>query len=516
MIYLTAAQMQALERRTIDGGTAGAALMQRAGACVVRAMRMAGRGVPARALILCGPGNNGGDGHVVARLLTESGCDVTVLAYGDPDRAPADAAQARAQSGLRATPLLSADPAAWRRDPPSVVVDALFGAGLCRPLAADLAGWLRSLHRVLPHDCLRVAIDAPSGLCLDSGRVLGGGAIPLPAGLTVTFAAPRPGHVLDAGPDACGSLAVGDIGVPPDCPGAVQDTQPAHDLTRSGAGGHKYAHGHAVVLAGGPGRGGAARLAARAALRVGAGLVSVACPPDALTENAARLDAVMLRTVADAAGWRALLQDTRINALVLGPGLGLDRARALVPAALDARRATVLDADALTAFAGDPDSLFAQLHDGCVLTPHDGEFARLFPDLSARLSDDAPVGPAFSRIDAARAAAARSGATILLKGPATVIARPDGAAVLNAVVYDRATPWLATAGAGDVLAGLIAGQLAQGIAPFQAAGSAAWLHTETARRIGPGLIAEDLPDRLAGVLRDLPAPPAPRWFDVPR
>jgi ADP-dependent NAD(P)H-hydrate dehydratase / NAD(P)H-hydrate epimerase len=267
--------------------------------------------------------------------------------------------------------------------------------------------------------------------------------------------------------------------------------------------GHKYGHGHALVLAGGPGRGGAARLAARGALRIGAGLVTLGCPPGALPENAARLDAIMLRPVAGPDGLATLLEDTRIAALCLGPGLGRDRARALVPAALAAGRATVLDADALTAFADDPAALFARLHDRCVLTPHGGEFARLFPDLAARLAEPATTGPAFSKLDAARLAAARAGCTVLFKGPDTVIAHPGGRAAINAAHYDRAAPWLATAGSGDVLAGFIAGLLARGFGPMDAAETAAWLHVEAARAFGPGLIAEDLPEALPGVLRRL-------------
>ncbi|RMH50756.1 MAG: NAD(P)H-hydrate dehydratase, partial [Alphaproteobacteria bacterium] len=236
----------------------------------------------------------------------------------------------------------------------------------------------------------------------------------------------------------------------------------------------------------------------------GAGLVTVGCPPAALIENAARLDAVMLRPVADAAALSAVLEDGRINALCLGPGLGVARARALLPAALGAGRAAVLDADALTAFAEDPAKLFATLHEGCVLTPHMGEFGRLFPDLRARLEAPAPRGPAWSKLDAARAAAARAGCVVLLKGADTVIADPAGRVAVVSAHYDRAAPWLATAGSGDVLAGFVTGLLARGMAPMQAAAAAAWLHVECARDFGPGLIAEDLPERLPAVLRALP------------
>lgn len=310
--------------------------------------------------------------------------------------------------------------------------------------------------------------------------------------------------------------------------------------------GHKYAHGHALILAGPSGRGGAARLAARGALRIGAGLVTVGCPPEALTENAARLDAVMLRPVADGDALGRVLEDRRINALCLGPGLGTgEREAGLLAAVLGvspeappppspphegeggrgdlgaargdralslplvgreegrgAARALVLDADALTILSRQPE-LFAALHEACVLTPHEGEFARLFPDIAERLAEPATTGPAYSKVDATREAAARAGCVVLFKGPDTVIAHPSGRCAINSAHYDRAAPWLATAGSGDVLAGFIAGLLARGFAPMEAAGTAAWLHVECARRFGPGLIAEDLAEELPAVFRDL-------------
>jgi hydroxyethylthiazole kinase-like uncharacterized protein yjeF len=351
----------------------------------------------------------------------------------------------------------------------------------------------------------------------------------------------------------CGRLRIADIGleafartglathhVLPHCGGAglVENTIELLDvgwiesqaLLSKSTGIHKYHHGHALILSGGVGKGGAARLAARGALRIGAGLVTVGCPPAALQENAARLDAIMLRSIYNSqteglrrarpapqggrdtapplgpgATLAGLLEDTRINALCLGPGLGQDRARALAPAALAAKRATVLDADALTAFADDPAELFSMLHDRCVLTPHGGEFARLFPDIAERLAEPATAGPAYSKVDATRDAAARAGCTVLFKGPDTVIASPGGRAAINSAHYDRAAPWLATAGSGDVLAGFIAGLLARGLHPMQAAETAAWLHVECARAFGPGLIAEDLPEMLPKVFREFGA-----------
>ncbi len=270
---------------------------------------------------------------------------------------------------------------------------------------------------------------------------------------------------------------------------------------------HKYDHGHVLVLSGGVGRGGAARLAARAALRVGAGLVTLGCPPAAILENAARLDAVMLARIGDAAALTERLADKRLNALCLGPGLGTgqgkeDATQALVLAALAARRATLLDADALTAFEGDPQRLFDALHGQCVLTPHAGEFARLFPDAARALKADRN-GAAAARRDAVAAAASAAGAVVLLKGADTVIADAGGRSVQLAARGAAAAPWLATAGAGDVLAGLIAGLLGRGFSPMQAAEAGAWLHAAAARRVGPGLIAEDLPEAIPLVFADL-------------
>ncbi|MCA8881753.1 MAG: NAD(P)H-hydrate dehydratase [Rhodobacteraceae bacterium] len=267
---------------------------------------------------------------------------------------------------------------------------------------------------------------------------------------------------------------------------------------------HKYDHGHALILAGGPGRGGAARLAARAALRVGAGLVTVACPPAAMAENAAQLNAVMLRPLADAADLTRILDDRRFNGLCLGPGLGLGEAtRDLVRAALAAERALVLDADALTAHAAAPGELFDRLHPRSVLTPHSGEFARLFPDLGAGIGADFGESGLDARRRAVLAAAERAGATVLLKGAVTLIAEPGGGAASLDLTGALAAPWLATAGSGDVLAGIITGLLARGVPPFQAAELGAWMHAAAGRQAGAGLIAEDLPDALPAVFRGL-------------
>ena len=281
--------------------------------------------------------------------------------------------------------------------------------------------------------------------------------------------------------------------------------------------GHKFSHGHALVLSGGAGQTGAARLAARGALRIGAGLVTLGVPGSAQMEVAAQVTAIMLARVGDEASFAGVLQDPRITAVCLGPGLGVARSRGLVRVALRGRaearltsrpvsrasarpprRGLVLDADALTAFSDDPTALFGMLHPHCVLTPHGGEFARLFPDIAKRLSETS-----CTRVAATRDAAMRAGCIVLLKGPETVIAAPDGRCSVHAAVGDRAVPWLATAGAGDVLAGFITGLLARGFDPMQAAETAAWVHVECALRVGPGLIAEDLPEQVPSVLRAL-------------
>lgn len=518
---LTTRQMRAVEAAAIkSGNVTGAALMERAGAGTVKAIldawpeyrdaEPAGRW---HAIVLCGPGNNGGDGYVVARLLAQAGWQVDVLALGDPAGLPPDARAMHDRWCEIGTvqPLLPERGLFIQAD---LLVDALFGIGLSRPVDAlsplfdDI---YEALHNIFagprsPGLDRLVAIDVPSGLDADSGRQL---CDPydtkrLEYDLTVTFQRLKPGHLLGEDAEMCGRLAVVDIGIDAWMTAAGDCMRTAGpDVRLLKRGGHKYDHGHALVLGGGPGRGGAGRLAARAALRVGAGLVTLGIPADALAENAARLDAVMLARIDDRGALGRMLGDARLNALCLGPGLGLSRAQELVPVALASGRAAVLDADALSAFADGPDALFAQLHRQVILTPHGGEFARLFPDLAQRLAAPVGEGPAFSRLDAVRLAAARAGCTVLLKGPDTVIATAEGRAAIAAAVGPDAAPWLATAGSGDVLAGIVTGLLARGFAPLEAAGTGAWLHAEAARRFGPGLIAEDLPEAFPAVFRQL-------------
>ncbi len=266
---------------------------------------------------------------------------------------------------------------------------------------------------------------------------------------------------------------------------------------------HKYSHGHAYILSGPASKTGAARLAARGALRIGAGVVTVACPPDAVAEHAAQLTAIMLTPVADAQALTAVLGDARINAICVGPALGVTQDRAdMLAAVLQTKRATVVDADGLTLLSKHPD-LMGLLHGKCVLTPHAGEFARLFPGIAEKLAATPTKGPAYSKVDATREAAKRAGCVVLFKGADTVIADVDGRCAINSAHYDRAAPWLATAGSGDVLAGFITGLLARGFDPMQAAETAAWLHVECALEFGPGLIAEDIAEQLPQVFRKL-------------
>lgn len=504
---LTSAQMRAVEAAEIALGRAsGLELMERAGREVVAAVFAEWpdlAAAPHRTRVLCGPGNNGGDGFVIARLLAGWGWQVDLRLFGDTCRLPPDARSNHDRWAAMGTvlPLNAPD------DPEGcdLIVDALFGTGLTRSLPGGLVGLLP--ERVGAGGPRIVAVDMPSGLCADSGRVIG--ATSVRADLTVSFHRMKLGHLLAEGPAQCGRVVVADIGLTGGGGAAVRSIgapAPAKIDKAAPLGGaqHKYGHGHALVLSGPMGRSGAARLAARGALRVGAGLVTVAAPGGAMLECAAQLTAIMLRRCDDATALGTLLADARLNVVCLGPGLGGgEGTRALVAAALAGKRGTVLDADALTAFAEAPEALFAQIHPTTVLTPHAGEFARLFPDIAARLAAPADAGPAYSKLDAIRAAAVRAGCTVLFKGADTVIADAEGRVALHAAAYDRAAPWLATAGSGDVLAGMIAGLMARGLPPFEAAGTAAWLHVEAARRFGPGLIAEDLPEALPAVLRGL-------------
>lgn len=508
---LTAAQMRALENAAIDSGkVTGLKLMERAGAGVVAGIL---REWPAlekgarRAVVLCGPGNNGGDGFVVARRLKARGWAVEVFLYGDAAKLPPDAAENyRRWSGMgKVFAFNECQTIAWKARP--LVIDAVFGTGLGRAVPAEIGDALRAAR-----GAKRVAIDFPSFVDTDSGKLWADWPCEhAAADLTITFHCAKTGHFLADGPRVCGKIVVADIGLdfivpkilPPEAPTRVVlltcEGACASGLAKS-ATTHKYTHGHALVIAGAPGHGGAARLAARGALRIGAGLVTLACPPESLPENAAQLTAIMVRSFTSVAGVLKILSDGRFSSICLGPGLGVTQvAREMVEGVLRLQKKCVLDADGLSVFQNDPAALFALLHAGVVLTPHAGEFARLFPDIAEKLAAAPAKGPVYSKIDAAREAAARAGCTVLFKGPDTVIADQTGCCSINAAVFERAAPWLATAGSGDVLAGFITGLLARGFAPMAAAETGAWLHVECARSFGPGLIAEDLPEELPKV-----------------
>jgi hydroxyethylthiazole kinase-like uncharacterized protein yjeF len=484
---LTADEMKRADRLTIEGGVPGAVLMENAGHAVADEVS---KRFPDAAVVavLCGPGNNGGDGFVAARHLRERGYRVRLGFNGDPARLPKDAAAMAGHFPGKREPLrkgLVADA--------DVIVDALFGAGLARPIEGDFAALVDAANAC---GSPIVAMDVPSGIDGTTGAVRG---TAIRAVATVTFFRLKPGHLLLPGRLHCGAVRVADIGIPDSVLAEVRPNtfvdQPALWLAHypwPTPEGHKYTRGHAVVVSGPAYSTGAARMAARGALRVGAGLVTVASPRDAIEVNAAQLTAIMVRKADDANGLAELLADRRKNAVLIGPGAGVgERTKAMVLAALAAKPRVVLDADALTSFAGEADALFAAIA-ACeapvLMTPHEGEFALLFGDIQAD-----------SKVERTRAAAARSGAVVLLKGADTVVATPDGCACINATT----SPWLATAGSGDVLGGMVLGLLAQGMSGFGGASAAVWLHGAAARKFGPGLTAEDLPEMLPAVLRDL-------------
>ncbi len=437
---------------------------------------------------MCGPGNNGGDGFVAARHLKRASYDVRLYLLGDRAGLTGDAAQmARSWDG----PVRAMDPDAV--ESMHLVVDALFGAGLARPLEGIAAEMVEAVNA---SGVPVLAVDVPSGL--DGTTGLAAGPV-VRAARTVTFFRKKPGHVLYPGRALCGELSVVDIGIPAEVLDSidVRTWVNAPALWRTSwpalvPDGHKYDRGHAVVVSGPAHATGAARLGARGALRIGAGLVTVASPLEAVSVNAAHLTAIMVKPFAGALGLAEVLADQRKNAVLIGPGRGVGRETAAeVMSALASGAAAVLDADALTSFAPEPQDLWrmigARPERPVVMTPHEGEFQRVFPGLAG------------SKLERARAAARTSGAVLVLKGPDTVIAAPDG----RAAISDNAPPTLATAGAGDVLAGFILGLLAQKMPAFEAACAAVWLHGEAAAAFGAGLIAEDLPETLPRVLKDL-------------
>jgi NAD(P)H-hydrate epimerase len=477
---LTPKQMAEADRLTIAGGIPGITLMENAGRQVADAVVR--RWSPRPLAVLCGPGNNGGDGFVAAQVLAERGWPVRLALLGVVSALRGDAAQAAARWPGAVEPL---DPAAL--DGAELVVDGIFGAGLTRPVKGVAAAVIETVNaRQLPV----VAIDVPSGVDGASGEVLG---IAPRATATVTFFRKKPGHLLLPGRGCCGETVLTQIGISDSVlEQAAPDTAANHPqwwlsgFPWPSFQSHKYSRGHALV-AGGAVMTGAARLAARAAARLGAGLVTVAAPEAAFPIYAAALTGVIVQPIKGLNDFRALLADPRRNAALIGPGAGAgEETRDKTLAILGAGKRTLLDADALTSFSESRDALFGAIRSPCVMTPHAGEFARLF-DTSG------------SKLERTRRAARQSGAVILLKGADTVIAAPDGRVTINA----NAPPYLATAGSGDVLAGMVLGLLAQGMEPFVAAAAAVWVHGAVGSRFGPGLVAEDLVDTVPPVLKDL-------------
>lgn len=477
-LLLLPSEMAKVDAAAAASGIDSFGLMQKAGWAVAAA---ALRHFPEalRFVVFCGPGNNGGDGYVAARALDDAGAEVAIFRLGETQKLKGDAAKA-----YRLCPIAGLPIEEYAPHEGDVVIDAIFGAGLDRTVPPVLA---EVIHRVASANVPVLAVDLPSGL---DGRA----GVPLGAAFrsvhTVTFMTRKPGHLLMPGRELCGTIEVVDIGIPErivraearsgiaeNMPLQWRDASPSAQMDT-----HKYKRGHLVVFSGGATATGAARLAAGAGLKAGAGLVTIASPEAALSANAAHLTAIMLRAVADETALAQWLSDDRLQTFVLGPGFGIGEAARQYVKALSGRH-LVLDADGISSFMEAREELFGPFAGGAcrlVLTPHDGEFARLFPDIAANEGT--------SKVEKARDAAARSNAVVIYKGADTVIAAPDGRALINT----NAPPWLATAGSGDVLAGITGGLLAQGMPTFEAAAAAVFLHGEAGQRAGHGLTAEDL------------------------
>lgn len=488
MEILASDDTAACDRFAVDSGIEIQELMEAAGAAVADAIRT--RWAPRPVLVLAGPGNNGGDGLVAARLLREAGWPVRVVLFATQQAVGPDAGMAlsRWAGPLQSPDLVDLDSSG---PTPKLVIDALFGAGLSRPIEGVVADWIA---RIRASGVPVVAVDVPSGLH--------GDARPLPgphltAVLTVTFHRKKLVHLIEPFAAACGETVCRAIGIPDGwtdlvTPLAREVLAPAWRacMESTGADRHKHARGRVAVFSGGSQSTGAARLAAAAALRAGAGVVTLCSPPSALMVNAAHLTAVMVARCDGAEEVSDRLTGLRAQAAVMGPAMGVgEQSRRVVLAGLGVGIPMVLDADALTSFEDDPEVVIRRLHGQCVLTPHAGEFSRLFGTGRAH----------WNKVEQAQAAADRCGCTVLLKGPATVVATPGHTPWINR----HASRWLATAGSGDVLAGIIAAGLAAGMEPHEAAAAAAWIHGDAALRLGAGLTAEDLPDTLPGVLQGL-------------
>lgn len=501
---LTTAEMAQADRLTIESGVPSMELMEAAAAAIAAATsailaKTSGR----RVLVLCGPGNNGGDGYVAARLLRDQRFKVRVAALTPPETLKGDAREAaRRWDGGKVEPAQGCD-----FHGVDLIVDALFGTGLARDLEGPAAALIERLNAWREETGQKVvAVDIPSGVDGSTGAIRG---VAVQADATVTFFRLKTGHLLLPGRLRCGAISCAHIGIRSlvldsiaprtfvNEPATWQSALPLPHVE-----GHKYSRGHAVVVSGGPSFTGAARLGACAALRAGAGLVTLASPPEALAVNASALTSVMVRAADGPAGLASLLSDPRKNAVALGPGLGVGEATcALTEAALAQSakpRAFVIDADALTSFELAPGRLKRAIEAApgpVVVTPHAGEFSRLFESFVRAAGGAEPR----SKLERTRRAAREIGAIVLHKGPDTVVAAPDG----RASILPEASPWLATAGAGDVLTGIVAGLLAQGMEAFAAASCAVWMHAAAAEAFGPGLIADDLIDNLPAAWRKL-------------
>jgi len=475
---LTVAETTAADRAAISAGTPGFDLMLRAGRAVAEAITA--RWSPRPTLVLCGPGNNGGDGFVAAQALAEAGWPVNIALMGERDQLSGDAALAAGQ-WPGTTAILNPKVVAGAE----LIIDAVFGAGLSKPLDVVVAETLRLAQA---SGAVLVAVDLPSGLQGDTGLPL---RYAPSVSLTVTFHRKKPAHVLEPGRSLCGEIVVADIGLGPTA-SLLFENHPgrwAAKIPWPSTQSHKNTRGRLVVVSGELWSTGAARLSARAALRIGAGVVTLLSPPDALVVNAAHLEAVMLRPFDTDMELEAAA--AHADAAIIGPAAGVTEATVSNLFALARTGAAlVVDADALTAFRDDPEELFSVLDRDDVLTPHVGEFERVFPGLLKGSPE---------RITAARQAAARAHGVVLIKGPDTVIAAPDGRCAVNT----NGSPWLATAGSGDALAGFIGGLIAQGMDSFEAACAAVWIHAQAGGAHGPGLISEDLPGLAPAVLRDL-------------
>lgn len=485
---LTSAQMKHSEQIAKQSGVDAFSLMKAAGKAV--ADEILARFSSSPVLVLCGPGNNGGDGFVVASLLKKKKWPVTLACAVPLYDLQGEAARA---ADLWKGPVLSFE----NLDLPEggIVVDAVFGTGLSRPIEGDIAEVLETLQQ---SDCTVIAVDVPSGLDADTGQCQG--CTPQ-ADATITFFRKKLGHVLMPGMDACGEIVVADIGIPesslPKLGPFVHENGPENgwgewvsDKPRNS---HKYDYGHVLIL-GGRQMTGAACLAGKSALRVGAGLCTIAAYPDSAAVYRSYCPSLIVEHLDELARFKEHLKDPRRNAVVIGPGAGFENPPALKKAVFDTlaaepRRFCVLDADALTVFADDVRTFYKALGPHCILTPHEGEFARIFPDLSG------------SKIERAKAAAVRTKSVIVLKGPDTVVAMPDGTCVVNVT----GNGWLATAGAGDVLAGMIAGFAARSSLEdlFDAVCAAIWCHGKAGENLGAGLISADLADQIPLVLKNI-------------